>query len=677
MRCLILLFLFLIACVEAGAQQPSPTPVEIREQVTITANRIETRIGETPASVAVIGAKEIETTAAPTLDDVLRQSVGFSIFRRTGSRIANPTTQGVSLRGVGSSGASRSVVLFDGVPLNDPFGGWVQWNRVVPIGVEIVEVRRGGSSSLYGASSLSGAVNIKPRRVVDQRVISADLFGGLQKTIAGSVFAGLVRSRWSADVVAGAFHTRGYKPVDESARGPVDSFAGVRSTSIASTLAREIGRSGSIFFRPSYFGEVRMNGTGLQTNRTLIRQGVLGGRNVFDVLRSLTIDWRIYGTSQEYDQAFSAVNATRSSETMTRLQRVPATSTGFSVTASFVTGDHVLLGGVEGKNVRGASDEIAYAAGVPTALVDGGGREIVYGIFVQDFVRIGERLVLSGIMRYDAWRHDLSFTATRPLATGSIGVTMFPDRGESALSPHVSALYRLSDNVSVYAAASKSFRSPTLNELYRGFRVGNVQTLANEYLEAERASNLEFGTRYSRERGSLRANIFWSRIEGPVSNITLSVTPNLITRQRRNVGSTLTRGLEIEGELRLGKFDVSAGYLFADPIVESFPANVAVEGMLIPQVSRHQFTFQAKYAAGKWLFSGQMRGSGEQYDDDLNQFRLEPFGQVDVYVSRRMSERIQIYTAVENVFNSRYSTGRTPIRTVSSPVNARVGIRFR
>ena len=124
--CLVLLFWGL-----AAGQDSQPTPVPIREEMVVTATRMETRIGDTPASVVVFSKHEIETSAAPTIDDILRQAVGFSIFRRSSSRNANPTTQGVSLRGVGSSGASRSVVLFDGVPLNDPFGGWVQWNRVV------------------------------------------------------------------------------------------------------------------------------------------------------------------------------------------------------------------------------------------------------------------------------------------------------------------------------------------------------------------------------------------------------------------------------------------------------------------------------------------------------------------------------------------------------------------
>ncbi|HEV7892914.1 MAG TPA: TonB-dependent receptor plug domain-containing protein, partial [Pyrinomonadaceae bacterium] len=137
-------------------------PPALSEQVTVTASRAETRLGETPASVVVLSTDELETTAALTPDDALRQVPGFQLFRRTGSRAANPTAQGVSLRGVGASGASRAVVLYDGVPLNDPFGGWVYWGRVPREGLGRVEVLRGASSSLYGSGALGGVVQFVP-----------------------------------------------------------------------------------------------------------------------------------------------------------------------------------------------------------------------------------------------------------------------------------------------------------------------------------------------------------------------------------------------------------------------------------------------------------------------------------------------------------------------------------
>ncbi len=144
------------------AQDPSGR-VSLVEEVTVTAERRTERVSDTVASVSIVSGDDLRAAAALTLDDALRQVPGFSLFRRSGSRTANPTAQGVSLRGVGPSGASRAAVLSDGIPLNDPFGGWVYWGRTPRLAIDRVEVVRGGASSLYGTDALGGVINLIPR----------------------------------------------------------------------------------------------------------------------------------------------------------------------------------------------------------------------------------------------------------------------------------------------------------------------------------------------------------------------------------------------------------------------------------------------------------------------------------------------------------------------------------
>ncbi len=665
---------FFLAIVGVFAQQPTPEP--IREEVVVTAIRTETRIGDTPASIVTLSKREIETSAAPTIDDILRQTAGFSIFRRSSSRNANPTTQGVSLRGVGSSGASRSVVLFDGVPLNDPFGGWIQWNRVSPIELESIEVLRGGASNLYGDGGLSGAVNMLPNTVPTKDgdiAYGIEVFGGTQKTLSGSGFFASEVKNWLISLSASSYQTRGYKIVEESARGPVDSYAGVRSTNFRGRIGRDLGRLGSLFVSPSYFGEVRSNGTGLQTNRTHIRQLVAGG----DLQRRVIFRWRAFGGTQVYDQVFSAVNAARTSESLTRVQHVPVQNFGISTQISAVLGDHTLVGGFESRNVRGASDEVGFSNGLSTSLSGSGGRQTNTGAFVRDLVAIGRKVILSGGFRVDHWRNYAALTTTRQLPSGSVSATLFPDREETAISPQIALLFHATDRLSFYANASRSFRSPTLNELYRGFRVGTIITLANENLHAERANSFEAGINFGEKRTFFRTNIFLTTIDGPVANVTLPSIPTITARQRQNMGSTRSAGFEAEGETSLRGFNLSAGYVYAHSTVTSFPLNESLVGFNIPQVARHQFTFQTRYSRSKWTLALQGRASSSQFDDDQNLFRLEPYAQIDLYASREVKEGIKVYLAVENVFNSRYSVGKTPIRTVSSPINLRVGIHWR
>src|SRR6266446_3074593 len=150
-----LVFLLLLA-----AASPRPAyaqEAERLEPVVVTATRAEQPIGEAPASVTVLSREDIRQGAGQSLDDLLRQVPGFSLFRRSSSLVSHPTTQGVSLRGIGPSGASRALVLLDGVPVNDPFGGWVYWNRVPREMIEDVEISRGSASGLYGSSAMGGA----------------------------------------------------------------------------------------------------------------------------------------------------------------------------------------------------------------------------------------------------------------------------------------------------------------------------------------------------------------------------------------------------------------------------------------------------------------------------------------------------------------------------------------
>lgn len=666
--------------IEAGVLDFELSAAGVSERVTVTATRAEARLDETAASVAILSERDIETTAALRLDDALRQTVGFQLFRRAGSRTANPTTQGVSLRGTGASGASRAVVFADGVPLNDPFGGWVYWDRVPRAEVAGVEVLRGGASSLYGGGALGGVVNVKTHRPTSN-AMSVEASYGNERTPDASLFAATARGRWAASVGAELFSTRGYVLVDEGERGRVDVPATSRDSAIELTLERKIARDGRAFARGSLFGESRGNGTPLQFNRTHARQVAAGVDWQTAPLGSLVV--RAYAETQVLDQSFTAVAQDRISETLTRVQRVPAQGIGFSAQWSRAFGSrHTFVAGAEAREVRGASDETVYAQARASSLVGAGGRERDAGAFVEDVARVGSRLILTGGIRFDRWRDYDAASTARPLRQGaSASVVEFPARTESAVSPRLSALYKLSPRASLTASAYRAFRQPTLNELYRSFRVGDVLTLANENLRAERLAGGEVGvnaTPFERKL-NVRATFFWTEITRPVANVTLSVSPTLTTRQRQNLGRTRSRGVEIETDARVGRhWSASGGYLFVEPTVVEFPPSVALEGLRVPQVARQQLTFRALYDdPSRVTASLQGRVVGAQFEDDQNRLRLAPFFVLDAYSSRRITRGFELFAAAENLLNRRYETGRTPVRTLGAPLVARIGFRVR
>ena len=225
----------------------------------------------------------------------------------------------------------------------------------------------------------------------------------------------------------------------------------------------------------------------------------------------------------------------------------------------------------------------------------------------------------------------------------------------------------------------RAFRAPTLNELYRNFRVGNVVTNANAALRAERLTGGDIGAGVQTfgERLFVRTNFFWSEISDSIANVTLSTTPALITRQRQNLGAIRARGVEVSATTKFARhWEVSGEYLLTDSTVLRFPANRSLEGLMVPQVPRNQFNFQVSYANQKWLVGAQGRFVGRQFDDDQNTLPLERFFTLDAEASRSVSEDVRLFVAFQNLNGSRYQISSTPVFTVGPPVLIRLGARI-
>jgi outer membrane receptor protein involved in Fe transport len=652
-------------------------PQLLREDVTVSITRTESRLGQTPASIVVLDRQTLETTAAQTIDDSLRQVAGFTLFRRSSSKTTNPTTQGANLRGIGGSGAARTSVLFDGISLNDAFGGWTYWSRVPSIAIEQIEVLRGGASSLYGSSALSGAINLSPPKRKSP-VLRFDASGGSEETYSASTFGAYATHGWNFDVAAESFQTAGYIPMSEEDRGTVDTRANSRHNSVLASIERRFAEGFRVFLRSNLFGERRDNGTSLTNNRTYFRQAALGADYSNGKLGTFQVRSSI--DAQVYDQTFSAVAAGRNSETLTRVQRVPSRSAAFSAVWTRPFADHTFLAAADARYVRGFSDETAISGDRATALISSGGHEASFGVFAQDLWRATRKMTINFGARFDRWRNFDAFSRTRSLTGGSNTLIRFTDRSQQRLSLRIGALYQVTRSIALFAGYNSSFRAPSLNELYRAFRVGNVVTLANEDLKAETADTIEGGANFTgmRRRLNIRGNAFVAEVSDPVVSVTLSTTPTLITRQRQNVGKTRTRGVELDAEFSPSpRIRLSASYVFADSRVAEFDGTESLIGKMLPQIPRHQFTFQTMYRPATRISLGvQGRVSGAQFDDDLNTLRLRPFFAVDAFASYRFPKKFEIFAAAENLLNSRYDIGLTPNRTIAAPWFMRLGVRF-
>lgn len=662
------------------------SPASFSERVTVTATRTEVHLSDTPASVVVLSTEELSTTAALALDDELRQVPGFSLFRRSGSRTANPTSQGVSLRGVGASGPSRALVLKDGIPLVDPFGGWVYWDRVPRQSITGIEVAEGGSSDLYGSDAMGGVINVRTRPV-EVSHLSLETSYGNENTPDLSLASSLAFGKWGLGVSTEAFHTDGYILVPTTIQGPIDDRAGVDYRSLDATLERQIRDHARVFLRANYLGEQRQNGKINEENHANIRQLAAGAD--WQSAGAGSFSLRAYGGPELLDQNFYAVGAGRASETLTNVQRVPVQDIGFSSQWSRTAGSfQTLVAGFEANGVRGSSNELKFTGGSlkPSSAVGAGGRQETYAVFGEDIFRFGSKWIVTGGARLDHWLNYDALSTTQPLSKpGSPAVTLFPNRTEQAFSPRLSVLRRLPHNLSVTGSVYRAFRAPTLNELYRSFRLGNVLTLANNELEAERLTGAEAGANWvsPSQRVTARGVMFWSDIARPIENVTLSTTNSLITRERENLGRTRSRGVSLNLSENLTRtLSLTQGYEFTNSTVLSFPANMALVGLRVPEVPRHDLTFQARYSnpaadnrLARFTVGLQGRAESAAYDDDMNTLRLNPYFTLDAIVSRQVAHGTELFLAAENLTNQRYQVALTPAANLGPPILVRIGVR--
>jgi outer membrane receptor protein involved in Fe transport len=657
--------------IDAAARELSIvlTPASLVEAVTVTASRGAIESG-TPAVASVITAESLASTPAPMLDDQLKSVPGFSLFRRSSSRVANPTTQGVTMRGLSASGASRSLVLVDGVPLNDAFGGWIYWDRVPQTALDRVEIVRGGSSDLYGANAVGGVIQIltlSPTRAA----LRADAEIGSRSTPRISLFGGGAHDRWSGFASGEWQTTDGYVIVEPQAdpskpspnlRGPVD----IAANSDYKTLYASGGYQSGAWHagvRGSLFTEARGNGTPLTNNDTNARElvGDFSGAVAGGFWQA-----RAYGGTQNYNQTFSAVttvNSLRTSESLTQAQHVPSSNTGATAQWTRLAGRTTWSVGADTSRTEGKSEETTFTRNVATGSSANGGVQWETGAFGRISFAAANDVTIVGAVRADRW----TSTPTNPAASVAVA---------TELSPKAGVNWRVSDMLVVHGTVTHAFRAPTLNELFRNFRAGSSNTTANDQLSPETLTGTEAGITLHNGPSAMRAVGFFNQLNDAITNVTVSATPTLITRQRRNAGTIHASGLDVEEELALRPaihLTFGAEYVrstFVDSLEPGLAGNKVSQ---VPPLGL-SLTLRLNAPAG-FLATGQFRYNGATFDDDKNTLPLGSVKVFDAYLSRSVGRGVQIFAAIENLFDSTYEVGNTPLITIGLPRTARIGVR--
>ncbi len=670
-----------LAVAMAAALHGQPAPVALTS-VVVTASRAPEAPAQVAFSVDTFDADALRAAPTVTLDDALRAIPSFSLFRRSDSLIANPTAQGVSLRGLGPSGASRSLVLLDGVPLNDPFGGWVTWSMLPRESLARAELVPGGGASAWGNASLGGVVQLLTDPATGEHTRFAASQGDFSTRSAELEVTRPV-GRGTLQILGDDFSTSGFSLVAPERRGPIDVAAWSHHSWLSARWRQPIGDDLEATITARTFEEFRGNGTPYTRNGTRENfvSAALGGQS------GATFAWNAiaYAQDESFASTFSSVNATRTAETPASNQfAVPATAAGAAWTGVWSqAGGASTSAGADVRYVRGATNEdFTFTNGAYTRLRVAGGNQAFAGLFAQREQPLLPDLHLTLGARLDEWSDGDGHRRETDLGSGAVlRDDHYADRDGTEFSPSAGLVWQPVAGWRLRAAAQHAFRAPTLNELYRPFRQGTTVVETNPDLKTEHVTSGELGADWTQKQLTLGFTGFWNDLRNEVDNVTIARGPGTfplfgtlaaggIGQQRLNLDRTRVRGLEFSARWQASeKLSFTADWLGNDASVRSAAVAPALVGNRLAQVPRNSASLGATWhAPGRVTLTPRVRWIGRQFEDDANAFILGEAVVVDFTASRPISQHLELFLSIENLDNTRIETGRSADGTVNTGI---------
>ena len=628
----------------AAAQTPDVT-ADQAASIIVTGTGLSLPPGTPAYGSVVIDRDRLADAASGRIESVLADVAGFQQFRRSDSRSSNPSNQGATLRALGGNASSRTLVLLDGVPVADPFFGYIPFSALVPDRLALVRVTRGGGSGAFGAGAVAGTIELASATRDQMPVFGASAFYGsrdateLSASIAPDLGSGYVSlsGRWDR---GDGFQTT---PRDQRVAATVPAAYDSWSTNLRAVAPIDAT------------SEIQFRGTLFQDNRTLRFAGADSMSQGQDAsIRYISRGrWQVDALAYLQARNFSNIVISSTSFRKSLDQRnTPSTGIGGKIELRPPVGeDHVLRIGVDTRFATGDMYEDAYNAGLAsnplTSRRHAGGDQITSGIFAEDDWTIGQ-LVLTGGVRADRWSIRNGFYKAVSAAGVVTQDSAYANRSDWAFSGRAGALYHLSDAVALRGAAYSGFRLPTLNELYRPFVVFPITTQANAALKPEKLKGLEGGidlTPASAVR--LSATLFYNRLDDAIANVTI----DSVTRKRQNVNAIVAKGVELTASAQLpADFSLLASYAYSHSKVDA--PGMAFDGFAPAQVPRHSASATLAWApkAGPEL-SATLRYVARQYEDDLQSDVLPDALTLDALARLPIGHGISLVTRGENLFD--------------------------
>ena len=671
---------FLSALLMAQALPPDPPP---RQAIVVTGKALPDPAAERAYDVQTIDRKQLANAPSHQIEDILQQIPGLQLFRRSNATSAHPTSQGVTLRALGGNASSRALVVLDGVPQADPFGGWIDWPAFDPSSLEQVRVRRGGGTVPYGPGALAGIIEMTSRTDVRSE---GSIEVGSRNSLEATRFAGADCAGGVLTLSGRAERSDGFIPITQPTRGPVDRPAPYDEASLRTRWVTRLASDTELQLGSLVFVDRRGRGVPFTANRTrgFDASARIVGRG------SLLWSALIYGQWRNFQSSFASVNADRSSATRVSLQSsVPSDGYGGSFEIRPLLGhDLQVRVGADARFSTGETRELySYVSGEPTRRRIAGGSSLTEGLFTEGSLARGA-LTLSAGARLDHWQISSGKLLEWLLATNSSTRSdRYPKRDGWLPTARAGAVLKVDGALSLRSAAYLGWRMPTLNELFRPFRAGADATAANPFLDPERLAGAELGVEYARGGISLSLTGFANRLSNAIANVTLGHGPAVFPgvgfvsgayQQRENLDAIKVRGIEASAEAKRGAWSFRLGASYTDAHVLAKGSAARLEGLRPAQTPQLILTAGAGWTSGDRAIELEVRRVGAQFEDDLNQRRIRPATIANGFLAWPLGKRVQLVVRAENLLNETVIAGLNGDDSVerATPRTLWLGLRF-
>lgn len=651
-----------------GAPPDAPAAADTGPEIVVTGQGIDTAPEARGYDVVRIDRTRITRTASDRLEDVLADVAGLQSFRRSDSRSANQTSQGLTLRGIGGNAASRALLILDGVPQGDPFAGWIAFPAYAPDRLGAVRIVRGGGSGLWGPGAVTGTVELESATPDQLDPLSLGVLYGSRNSVDASGDATLKTQSGFATIAAQYQRGDGFIPIVAGQRGLADRPAPYEQASVALRGVVSVAPDTELQATVQGFTDVRDRGLDFTDNSSK------GADASLRLVGKGRWGWSALGYVQEraFSSQFASVNDARTATTLTLNQyNVPATGLGGRVEVLPPLGGLTLRLGSDVRVVSGRTQELfTYVNGNPTRRRDAGGATRTAGAFADLTVPLGQvTLDLNG--RVDSWLISGGHLIEAPLAgAGAVTDNVYADRSGWEPTGRAGLGWKPVEAVTLRAAGYRGWRLPTLNELYRPFRAGADGTGANPTLKPEKLVGGEVGADLKPVRWlSLSVTGFINRLDDAISNITIArgpincpgvgqVSAAGFCRQRGNVNAIEAKGIEAELGAATGDFSLHVSYAYTDSHVVGAGASAALDGLVPAQTPSHQVSATLGWARAGWgRASLTGRYVSAQYEDDQNSRTLRGAFTLDGTIAVPVTPRFTIDLRGENLFDATVDTG--------------------